>query len=81
MTTKERLHEIVDELSELEADDALRLIEARRSGEWWAQGPDAHPIELNAADTERFLDALDHPERFEAGVERLKASAAKYRGE
>jgi hypothetical protein len=33
MTTKERLHELVDELSEFEADDALRvLIERRRDG-------------------------------------------------
>ncbi len=29
MTTKERLHELVDELSELEADDALRMLIAR----------------------------------------------------
>ncbi len=79
MTTKERLHEIVDELSELEADDALRMIEARRAGEWLAQTPQR--IELNDEEAERFLDALDHPERFEAGVERLKASAAKHRGE
>jgi hypothetical protein len=26
MTTKERLHQFVDELSELEADDALRIL-------------------------------------------------------
>jgi len=29
MTTKERLHKLVDELSEHEADDALRLIVSR----------------------------------------------------
>lgn len=33
MTTKERLHELVDELSELEANDALRiLVERRKNG-------------------------------------------------
>lgn len=33
MTIKERLHKLVDELSELEADDALRiLIERRKNG-------------------------------------------------
>ena len=30
MTTKERLHKLVDELSELEADDALRILIERR---------------------------------------------------
>ena len=30
MTTKERLHKLVDELSEQEADDALRYIAKRR---------------------------------------------------
>ena len=30
MTIKERLHKLVDELSELEADDALRTLIARR---------------------------------------------------
>ncbi len=30
MTTKERLHKLVDELSEPEADDALRYIAQRR---------------------------------------------------
>lgn len=30
MTVKERLHKLVDELSELEADDALRTLIARR---------------------------------------------------
>ncbi len=33
MTTKERLHALVDELSELEADDALRILIARRKNE------------------------------------------------
>jgi hypothetical protein len=32
MTTKERLHKLVDELSEREADETLRLMAARRQG-------------------------------------------------
>ena len=34
MTTKERLHKLVDELSEQEANEALRLIDARRRGDF-----------------------------------------------
>jgi hypothetical protein len=34
MTTKERLHKLVDELSEREADEALRLIASRREGDF-----------------------------------------------
>jgi hypothetical protein len=32
VTTKERLHQLVDELSEAEADDALRYVASRREG-------------------------------------------------
>ncbi len=32
MTVKERLHQLVDELSEAEADDALRYVASRREG-------------------------------------------------
>jgi hypothetical protein len=32
MTTKERLHKLVDELSEAEADETLRFAVARRAG-------------------------------------------------
>jgi|GEM_PF-6504332 hypothetical protein len=32
MTTKERLHKLVDELSEQEAGETLRLMAARRQG-------------------------------------------------
>jgi hypothetical protein len=32
MTTKERLHKLVDELTEREADETLRLVVARRRG-------------------------------------------------
>jgi hypothetical protein len=44
MTTKERLHKLVDELSEREADEALRLIAARREGDF-ASWLDAVPEE------------------------------------
>lgn len=74
MTVKERLHAIVDELSDPEADDALRLIEARRAGDWWAQKPVA--IELDAEAAVRFDDAVSHPERSEAGLRRLATRAA-----
>ena len=33
MTTKERLHRLVDELSDREAEDTLRLLDARRQEE------------------------------------------------
>jgi hypothetical protein len=33
MTTKERLHKLVDELSEAEADDALRYVASRHEAE------------------------------------------------
>lgn len=69
MTTKQRLHEIVDELSELEAGDALRVLEAHRAGEWWAQEPQR--IVLTAEDGDRLIDALDDPGRARAGLRKL----------
>lgn len=33
MTTRERLHKLVDDLSEAEADDALRYVASRREDE------------------------------------------------
>lgn len=44
MTTKERLHKLVDELSEREADEALKLIAARR-GDDFARWLDSLPDE------------------------------------
>lgn len=79
MTTKERLHELVDELSDQEADDALRLIEARRADEWWTQKP--VEIKLSAAETAHLLDVLEHPERSEAGLRDLFRRASQYQGE
>ena len=69
MTTKERLHEIVDELSELEASDALRVLEAHRAGEWWAQEPQT--IELTVEEAGRLVDALDNPGQSQASLHKL----------
>jgi hypothetical protein len=44
MTTRERLHQLVDELSEQEADEALQLITARR-GDDFARWLDSLPEE------------------------------------
>jgi hypothetical protein len=44
MTTRERLHKLVDELSEQEADEALQLIAARR-GDDFARWLDSLPEE------------------------------------
>jgi hypothetical protein len=76
MTAKERLHEIVDELSELEADGALRVLEAHRAGERWAQEPQR--IELTTEEAERFADALDRPGRSRAGLRKLVERADTY---
>jgi len=45
MTTRERLHQLVDELSEQEADEALQLITARRGDDDIARWLDALPEE------------------------------------
>ena len=58
----------------MEADDALRVIEARRAGGWWTETPER--IGLNATDAERFLDAIDSSERSEPGLRRLSAKTA-----
>lgn len=68
MTTKERLHQLVDELSEVEAEDALRVIAARR-GERTDGGP--VQIVLDEQEAARFLRALDDPGAFEPGLRRL----------
>jgi uncharacterized protein (DUF1778 family) len=65
MTTKERLLALVEDLSELEAESALRVLTAERSNEAPAR------IELDERQMAAFLDALDHPESFEPGLRRL----------
>ena len=53
MTTKERLHQLVDQLSEHEADEALRLIAARREGDF------ASWLDSVADDDEEISDKED----------------------
>jgi Asp/Glu/hydantoin racemase len=53
VTTKERLHKLVDELSEPEADDALRYIAARRDDPLVAAFDDAPEDEELFTDEDR----------------------------
>ena len=66
MTTKERLHKLVDELSDVEAEEALHVIASRREH---AEPPSS--IVLDESHAQRFLEALDSPEAFEPGLRRL----------
>jgi uncharacterized protein (DUF1778 family) len=72
MTTREKLHRVIDDLPEAELDNALQLLVSRTTDE---PPPERTSIVLDDEQAERFLDALDHPERFEAGIRRLMASA------
>lgn len=65
MTAKEQLHRPVDDLSGAEAQDALRLMVARREQ---AVSP---RIVLGDDEAERLLDALEDPVAFEPGLQRL----------
>ena len=65
MTTRERLHRLVDELSDAEAEDALRIMVARREDEISPR------IVLSDEEAQRFLDALENPSAFEPGLRRL----------
>jgi uncharacterized protein (DUF1778 family) len=65
MTTKEQLHRLVDELSDAEAEDTLRVMVARREHEVSPR------IVLGDDEAQRFLDALDSPSAFEPGLRRL----------
>ena len=58
MTTKERLHKLVDELSEQEADDALRYIAQRREDPVIAAFRDAPEDDepLTAADEQALAE-------------------------
>ncbi len=58
MTTRERLHELVDELSEREADDALRYIAQRREDPMIAAFRDAPEDDepITAADDEALAE-------------------------
>jgi predicted ArsR family transcriptional regulator len=58
MTTKERLHKLIDELSEPEADDALRYIAQRRGDPMIAAFSDAPEDDepVTAADEEALAE-------------------------
>ncbi len=70
MTTKDRLHKLVDELSEREADDALRYIAAQREDPTIAAFHDAPEDDepVTAADEEALAEV--HADRA-AGVPRI----------
>jgi hypothetical protein len=67
MTVKERLHKLIDELSELEADDALRVLIARRKNGAVSSAKAKEPkkvgrLSFSGIGTD---DATDVSERFE----------------
>ncbi len=65
MTTREQLHRLVDELSDAEAEAALRIMVERREH-------DVEPrIVLSDEEAQRFLDALENPSAFVPGLRRL----------
>ena len=61
MTTKERLHELVDELPEREADEALRLIAARREGDFasWLDSAPAEDEKIGEDEESAVQEARD----------------------
>ncbi len=61
MTTKERLHKLVDELSEREADEALRLIAARREGDFtsWLDSVPEEDEEISEDEDSAVQEARD----------------------
>jgi uncharacterized protein (DUF1778 family) len=65
MTTKQQLHQLVDELSDAEAEDALRVIVARREHEVSPR------LVLDDDEAQRFLNALENSAAFEPGLRRL----------
>jgi predicted ArsR family transcriptional regulator len=76
VTIKERLHRLVDELSDVEADEALRYIAERRSDPVVAAFRDA-PVDdepVTSADEQALADV--HGER-DAGVARIAFAEIK----
>lgn len=73
MTAREKLHRVIDDLPEAELDTALELLVSRTSDE----PGEPQEIVVDAEHAERALDAFEHPERFEAGLRRLMASAGE----
>ena len=76
MTTKERLHELIDELSEQEADDALRYIAQRREDPMIAAFRDAPEDDepVTAADEQALAEV--QADRA-AGVRRISYAEIK----
>ncbi len=76
MTTRERLHKLVDELSEQEADDALRYIAQRREDPVIAALRDAPEDDepVTAADEQALGEV--HTDRV-AGVPRISYAEIK----
>ncbi len=78
VTIKERLHKLVDELSDGEADEALRYIAQRRSDPVIAAFRDA-PVDdepVTTADAQALAEA--HADR-DAGVARISLAEIKSR--
>ncbi|MDO8184661.1 hypothetical protein Q5424_04850 [Conexibacter sp. JD483] len=65
MTTKERLHKLVDDLTDVEGEQALHVIASRRGHVAQASLPSS--IVLDETQAQRFLDALDAQAGFEPG--------------
>jgi hypothetical protein len=61
MTTKERLHKLVDELTEAEADDALRYVASRRECDDAQERADLEAMLDEEGD--ELLDELDAREQ------------------
>jgi len=61
MTTRKRLHKLVDELSEQEADEALQLISARRGDDLtrWLDSLPEEDEEISAEEEAAVQEARD----------------------
>lgn len=73
MTTREQLHRAVDDLPETELNGALAFVASRV-----ADAPSAEKqavLGLTDEQAARFLEGLDDPAAFEAGLRRLVAHA------
>jgi hypothetical protein len=76
MTTKERLHKLVDQLSEREADEALRLIASRRGGDF-ASWLDAAPVEDEQISEDEESAVQEAREEIATGTPLLSADEIK----
>lgn len=76
MTTRERLHKLVDELSEQEADEALQLIAARRGADF-AHWLDSLPEEDEEISEQEETAVREAREDIAAGVSLISFDAIK----